>query len=158
MAARRGPFNKPAHACVLVGVARFCGSSYITWLWLHCDAGIDTVHFHTYTVDQQNNDNERELRPKCISYLLFLRADLQCKHFLNCKILRSPVAVPLQFCFLRACSSLNVTKGLGKVANNLYSPDLVHSIPSRLPDRVTSLWPYSLCCQHLWSRDQLPPR
>ena len=48
---------------------------------------------------------------------------------------------------------MNVTKdlanyytGKGKPRLSFTSPDLVHSILSRLPDLVTSLQPYSLCC------------
>ena len=51
---------------------------------------------------------------------------------------------------------LIILTGKGRPRLNFTSPDLIHSIPSRLPDRVTSLRPHSLCCQQLLSPKPTP--
>ena len=91
---------------------------YITWQWLHCDADINAVYCHTYCKVLKTNKimvTSGNWEPNTFPTCSFSRADLWKAMWALpelCKLQQffrtshgkahSPVAIPLQICFLRA--------------------------------------------------------
>ena len=107
---------------------------YNTWQWLHCDADINAVYCHTYCKVLKTNKimvTSGNWEPSAFPTCSFSRADLWKAMWALpelCKLQQffrtsrgeahSPVAVPLQICFLRTGYWKTLNNGRMEYRNN----------------------------------------